>query len=316
MSLPRIGITLGDPGGVGPEVVLKALQTRSSLPEASYVIFGSRKIFESQKNLLSLFEKDIVEFSIVDVETRSSDIKTGKPAAENGKLAFSSFVKAVEMAQSKDLDAVVTAPISKHSWSLAGIDWAGHTEYLQSLYPEAIMSFFSENMNVALFSHHLPLKTALNRVKRKSLEKYFSLLHQHIQKMGGKQYGFLVAGLNPHAGESGMMGHEEEEEIRPAIEAARKRGLPIEGPFPPDVVFRMARGQRDKIAIALYHDQGLIAFKLDAFDSGVNVTLGLPFVRTSPDHGTAFNIAGKNIADPGSMIQAIRLAAKFVSGQR
>jgi 4-hydroxythreonine-4-phosphate dehydrogenase len=316
MMPPRIGITLGDPGGVGPEIVLKAIQKRSSLPEGSFILFGSHEVFETQKKLLSWQDKDAVEYSFIDIETRFSEIKTGEPAQENGRLAFSSFIKAVEMARSRSLDAIVTAPISKHSWNLAGIKWAGHTEYLHSMYPEAIMSFFSKNLNVALFSHHLPLKKALRRVNKKSLENFFFLLHKHIRKIGKKQYRYFVAGLNPHAGESGMLGREEEKEIMPAVEAARKKGIPIDGPFPADVIFRMARSHSDNIVIALYHDQGLIAFKLDSFYTGVNVTLGLPFVRTSPDHGTAFDIAGKNLADPRSMIHAICLACRFAAGQR
>jgi 4-hydroxythreonine-4-phosphate dehydrogenase len=170
------------------------------------------------------------------------------------------------------------------------------------------MAFWSEKLKVALFTHHLPLKSALRRVKKKQLQEFFAFIHRIFERGMPGKYDFLVAGLNPHAGEAGLLGREEEEEIIPAIRSSQKKGLRISGPFPPDVVFRKALGQADKIVISLYHDQGLIAFKLVAFDTGVNVTLGMPYIRTSPDHGTAFDIAGKGIANPQSMIESIKLA--------
>jgi 4-hydroxythreonine-4-phosphate dehydrogenase len=209
------------------------------------------------------------------------------------------------------LEAVVTAPISKAAWGLAGHPFRGHTDYLAQFYPGAIMSFWSERLKVALFSHHRPLREAVAAVRKDALVDFLRSLHRSLEKIPGGPFVLLVAGLNPHAGEQGRLGREEEEEIGPAVDAARAEGVPASGPFPPDTVFLRALGKKEAVVVALYHDQGLIAFKLDAFSTGVNATLGLPFVRTSPDHGTAFDIAGKGVADSRSMEEALRLAAVF-----
>jgi 4-hydroxythreonine-4-phosphate dehydrogenase len=168
---------------------------------------------------------------------------------------------------------------------------------------------------VALFSHHIPLKQAITKIKTKELLEYFLRLRSSLIQAGKRNMSFLVSGLNPHAGEEGMLGSEENEEIAPAIKKAREEGVPIKGPYPPDVVFRKAYGLSDTLVIALYHDQGLIAFKMAVFERGVNLTLGLPFVRTSPDHGTAFDIAGKGKANPRSMSEAIKLAVELSSSR-
>ena len=314
MTLPKIGITLGDPGGIGPEVSLKSLSSIFSLPHAHYVLFGSKTIIDNQQDVLNLdFSIPNDSISLHEVDCSSTLFEEGKPTAANGAAAFCYFEQAVQEANKGNLQAIVTAPVSKHSWNLAGISWAGHTEYLSQSYPEAIMFFWSDALKVALYTHHLPLKQAIAKITENSLLEFILQLHENIKKIRSFRFEFLVAGLNPHAGEQGLIGTEEKEHILPAIEKARTRGVPVSGPFPPDVVFRDALNKPDKIVISLYHDQGLIPFKLQAFDRGVNLTLGLPFVRTSPDHGTAFDIAGKGIADPRSMTEAIRLAFKFVS---
>jgi len=215
------------------------------------------------------------------------------------------------LAEAGTIQALVTAPISKESWKMAGLSHPGHTAYFNRKYPRAIMSFFSPRLNVALFTHHLPLQDAIKKVRRQALTAFLLELEKSIDKIG--DYRFVLAGLNPHAGEHGMLGREEIEEIIPAMEAAQKAGMDISGPSPPDTVCRQALDKPDIIVISLYHDQGLAAFKLVAFESGVNVTLGLPFIRTSPDHGTAFDIAGSGQADPESMEQALRLAVEFAS---
>jgi 4-hydroxythreonine-4-phosphate dehydrogenase len=241
-------------------------------------------------------------------------VRKGASDPALGKASFSWFEAAVAAARKGELAAVVTAPISKHAWNLAGLPWRGHTEYLEQFYPEAVMSFWSDRMTVALLSHHLPLREALDRVKPESLARFFRVIHCSVSgKAGGGETEILVAGLNPHAGEEGLLGTEERDIIGPAVAEARRAGIPIRGPFPPDVVFRQAFGRPEKIVAAMYHDQGLIPFKLTAFENGVNVTLGLPFIRTSPDHGTAYDIAGKSPADPGSMAEALRLAATLAA---
>ncbi|UCC41464.1 MAG: 4-hydroxythreonine-4-phosphate dehydrogenase PdxA, partial [Candidatus Aminicenantes bacterium] len=315
--LPKIGITLGDPGGIGPEIILKAFSSEFSLPQAHYILFGSSRIIEEEKRSLALeldipsLHKEQPEFpsiSLKEIENPLKNIKKGAPYKEAGQASFLFFKEAIEEAKKGKIHALVTAPIAKRSWNLAGLEWAGHTDFLNQSFPRAIMVFWSEKIKVALFTHHIPLKTAIEKIKKEALLDFFLLLHQRIKKIHPEKYHFLVAGLNPHAGEDNLMGSEEEDEIAPAIEQAQRNGMRISGPFPPDTIFRYCLNQPENIAIALYHDQGLIPFKLEAFDSGVNVTLGLPFVRTSPDHGTAFDIAGKGIANPQSMVEAIKLA--------
>lgn len=321
----KIGISLGDPGGIGPEVTLKALFSIPNLPKANYVLFGSRSIIENEINKYD-FKKKIPDFNpkktssshqitLYDIPYSLNSFKSGYPCKENGEISFHFFKRAVEIAKKGTLDAVVTAPISKESWKLAGINWAGHTEYLCRDYHEAIMSFFSKNLNVALFTHHISLKKALKKIKKNDLTDFFIRLDQFSQKITKKRFHLLVPGLNPHAGENGLMGKEEITEIKPAIKAAKKSGVQISGPFPPDTVFTKAYKDNSKIVASLFHDQGLIAFKIVSFNEGVNVTLGLPFVRTSPDHGTAFDLVGKGTADPTSMFEALKLAFLFSQNQ-
>jgi len=323
MTLPKIGLTLGDPGGVGPEVTLKALSFFPSLPPAHYILFGSREITEKERTDLNLpvfftpqeetRKQSGCSLSLYDIGLPRKIHEKGKPTPSNGEASFRYFEQAVREAQLGNIQAIVTAPVSKQSWELAGIRWAGHTDYLSHHYPEAIMFFWSDKLKVALYTHHIPLKQAIEKIQKKSLLNFFLQLNENLRQIQSRGHEFLVSGLNPHAGEQGLMGLEEKEEIIPAIQNAQKEGLPISGPYPPDIVFRNSLNKPDKIVIALYHDQGLIPFKLQAFDQGVNLTLGLPFVRTSPDHGTAFDISGKGLANPQSMVEAIRLAHRFLT---
>ena len=318
MTLPRIGITLGDPGGIGPEVTLRSLSQKDVFSSANHILFGSRSLIQKTLKFSGLSmdiptmsridNADLPSVSLWEIETHLNAGQKEIVSKENGEASFRFFEEAVKKAQEGALDAVVTAPISKHSWSLAGIPYLGHTEYLSRFYPQALMAFWSEKIKVALFSHHVSLKHAIEKIKTKELLEFFLYLHKSLIQAGKNNMIFLVSGLNPHAGEEGLLGMEEKEEIYPAVKSAQEEGVPIQGPYPPDVVFRKAYGLPDTMVIALYHDQGLIAFKMAAFDEGVNVTLGLPFVRTSPDHGTAFDIAGKGRANPQSMTEAIKLA--------
>ncbi|MFQ6037744.1 MAG: 4-hydroxythreonine-4-phosphate dehydrogenase PdxA [Candidatus Aminicenantales bacterium] len=312
MTLPRIGITLGDPSGIGPEVALKTLSDPDRLPPADYVVFGSQRVIEEEKRALGVDLK--IPFSIHEVRHVPSDFRKGVPSKNSGKASFLYVKAAVTEASKGRLHAVVTAPVSKHAWHQAGIRWAGHTDYLTHLYPEAMMAFWSDPLKVILFTHHLSLKQAAAAVKKPDLLRFFFRIHRYVLTTIDQKPRFLVAGLNPHAGEEGLLGDEEEKHIRPAVAEARKQGIPITGPLPPDVVFREALDHPGVFAIAMYHDQGLIPFKLVAFERGVNMTLGLPFVRTSPDHGTAFDRAGKGLASPASMREAIRLAHRLVEG--
>jgi len=320
MILPRIGLAAGDPGGVGPEVLVKTLSRPDLLPSAAYVIFADPHVLEGEEGRLGLrtgvrpwtsgaaAEPGVF---LVPVPGLTGPVEYGRISAANGEASFRAFEAAVAAARGGQLEAVVTGPVSKTAWALAGHPYRGHTDYLARLYPDALMTFWSERLKVALFSHHRPLAEAVAAVRKDPLLAFFRSLHRALGRIPGGPFRLLAAGLNPHAGEDGRLGREEAEEIGPAVAAAAAEGIPVSGPFPPDAVFLKALGQADAVVAALYHDQGLIAFKLEAFATGVNVTLGLPFVRTSPDHGTAFDIAGRGVADPRSMGEAVRLAAAF-----
>ncbi|MBN2199793.1 MAG: 4-hydroxythreonine-4-phosphate dehydrogenase PdxA [Candidatus Aminicenantes bacterium] len=322
MTLPRIGVTVGDPAGIGPEIIIKAFSRPERLPAAEYRIYAPRSVLETEEKALGIApargravfaEGREGRVSLVPGEEPRAPFSKGAPSAEGGRLSFLYFKEAVEDAGKDRLESVVTAPISKAAWSSAGVEWRGHTEYLDNLYPGAIMTFWSERLKVALFSHHLPLREALDLVREKHLYDFFIRLRKGFRSAGLADAEFLLAGLNPHAGEGGVLGGEELSEILPAVRRARREGMILSDPFPPDVVFRMALDRPKTVAVALHHDQGLIAFKLLAFETGVNATLGLPFVRTSPDHGTAFDIAGRNAADPASLVEALRLAVRLTA---
>ncbi|MBM3305654.1 MAG: 4-hydroxythreonine-4-phosphate dehydrogenase PdxA [Candidatus Aminicenantes bacterium] len=320
MTVPRIGVTLGDPGGIGPEVALKALAGTAILPAAAYVLFGDPAVIGQAGEEAGIRlapdpwkprGRRAAGLFLEPIPSPPGTGGRGAPSGPNGAASFLFFESAVSAVRAGLLDAVVTAPISKTAWRLAGVPWRGHTDYLEHRHPGAVMSFWSERLRVALLSHHVPLSEAVGKVRKTALLEFFRALHRGLQKAPGGPFEILVAGLNPHAGEDGALGREEKEEIQPAVDAASREGIPVSGPYPPDTVFLRARGREKAVVAALYHDQGLIGFKLEAFGSGVNVTLGLPFVRTSPDHGTAFDIAGRGLADPRSMTEALRLAWSF-----
>jgi len=211
--------------------------------------------------------------------------------------------------------AIATAPVNKLAFARAGLPWKGHTDLLAHLTgsTRVAMMFWSEPLKVVLATIHIPLASVTNALTRELMDDIIDLSARELPRFGLEKPRLAVAGLNPHAGEEGLLGHEERKVLRPAIETAQKRGIRIDGPFPGDTVFgRAVRGEFDAV-IACYHDQGLIPVKLLAFGRAVNVTLGLPIIRTSVDHGTAFDIAGKNIADPSSMIEATLLAAKLAT---
>lgn len=321
MTLIRIGLSLGDPGGVGPEIAMKVASSwRSEYPRHSLVIFGDRGIIKNESKTLGvqLAFEDFPSSGqpgpgvyIKHVPCSIDKVLMGGPCAENGAASFRFFEEAVDWARAGRGRAVVTAPISKLAWSLAGIRWRGHTEYLAESYPAAVMSFWSDRLKVALFTHHIPLSEAVLKVKKDGLFDFMAGLDRSLDGSPARPKEFLVAGLNPHAGEDGVLGREEIEEIIPAMDKAKSAGVLVSGPYPPDTVFLKALDDPEKMVIALYHDQGLIGFKLVSFASGVNATIGLPFIRTSPDHGTAFDIAGKGIADESSLKAAIKLAVEL-----
>ena len=223
--------------------------------------------------------------------------------------SFEYVKRGVELALKKRIHALVTAPISKKKWLDAGIPFGGHTEFLATV-SEAenhVMFFWSEKLKVALFTTHIPLKDIFSCITKRNIIQFIRFVHSELKKLFLDEFTFLISGLNPHSGENGFIGHEEVNEIIPAIKILKSE-MDISGPFPPDTIFSKAIEKKNSVVISWYHDQGLIPFKLLNHFSGVNLTLGLPFIRTAPDHGTACDIAGKGIADPTSMKHAIKLA--------
>jgi 4-hydroxythreonine-4-phosphate dehydrogenase len=291
---PAIAITVGDPAGIGPEIAVKAAADPRVLDVCTPILYGPH-----DPAALAAFP-------------------AGQLSVDAGRAAYEAIAHAVEDARLGRVDAIATAPINKEAWALADIPWRGHTDLLAALTntPRGAMMFYAEALRVVLATVHVALKHVPSLLSRELVDYIINLTAQEMPRFGYDRPRLALAGLNPHAGEHGVIGDEDEMVLRPAVEAARERGVDISGPWPGDTVFaRAARGEFD-VVIACYHDQGLIPVKLLAFGKAVNVTLGLPIVRTSVDHGTAFDIAGKGIADPSSLVEAVRLAAKLALNQK
>ena len=289
---PRIGVTVGDPAGIGPEIARKAAADPGLAGSCEIILYGPQT------------DEEVARFT------------RGRVSAEAGRTAYDAVVRAVADARAGRIDAIATAPINKAAFAAAGLPWRGHTDLLAHLTgaPRVAMMFYAESLRVILATVHIPLAEVPAALTRETLEGVIGLAAVELPRFGFLSPRLALAGLNPHAGEHGLMGHEEDEVLAPAVEACRARGVIIEGPLPADTVFvRAMRGEFDAV-VACYHDQGLIPVKLVAFGKAVNVTLGLPIIRTSVDHGTAFDIAGQGVADPSSMIEAIRLAARLAAG--
>jgi 4-hydroxythreonine-4-phosphate dehydrogenase len=288
---PRVAITVGDPAGIGPEIAARAAADARVLGACEPVLYAPDE-----------------ELSFVP----------GELSAEAGRAAYDAIVRAVVDAQAGAVHAVATAPINKEALKLAGLPWPGHTELLAHLTgsSQSAMMFYSDALRVVLATIHVPLADVPRLITRERVESIVALTARELPRFGFPRPRIGVAGLNPHAGEHGLFGREDEDAIVPAIAACRERGIVVAGPFPADTIFvRATRGEFDVI-VACYHDQGLIPVKLVAFGEAVNVTLGVPIIRTSVDHGTAFDIAGRGIADPASMIAAVLLAARLAQRRR
>lgn len=305
MSRPRIAITVGDPAGIGPEIAHKAADDPRVREVCDPVLYGPPAGVRVEPGVLS---------------------------AEAGRAAYDAICAAVRDARAGRVHGLATAPVNKLAFARAGLPWMGHTDLLAHLTGsgQVAMMFWSEPLVVVLATVHVPLAEVPRLLTRERLERLLDLCVRELPRfpIGPRPSSpherprpaglrLAMAGLNPHAGEEGLLGDEEQRVIVPALEAARRRGIDVAGPIPGDTVFvRASRGEFDAV-IACYHDQGLIPVKLLAFGRAVNVTLGLPIVRTSVDHGTAFDIAGRNVADPSSMIEAVLLAARLATaGQR
>jgi 4-hydroxythreonine-4-phosphate dehydrogenase len=287
------------------------------------VVIGDVGVLDDTKTSLGI-ELEIVEYSatnspldntveVIDLNNIPERFVTGAVSAATGKAAGQYIEKAVELWKSKDIDAICTAPISKESLALGGYDFPGHTEFLAQLTStkDFAMSFFAERLRVVLLSTHLSLSDAIERVRKPALVDLIKFADRELAKLLKRNVSIAVAGLNPHASEAGKFGSEEAEEIEPAVNECFEQGIQVSGPYSPDTIFlRGFKGEFDGV-VALYHDQATIPVKALSFGSAVNVTLGLPFIRTSVDHGTAFDIAGRGIAEESSMKAAILLAAEL-----
>jgi len=309
---PVIGITMGDPNGIGPEIVVKSVLSDEVLSICSPVIYGSESVLRKAELACGL----TIDCEIRD-EGKFDNLKI-KPGAVDkiaGESSLFFIREAVQDAMGKKIVAVVTAPISKESTHLAGSIYPGHTEMLKDLTDadNAVMLFEGGPFKVALVTIHNALSEVPGLITKEKVLSTICICDKDLrEKYGIVEPRISVCGLNPHAGEAGAFGNEEINEIIPALEVAVSKGINVTGPLPADTLFyRAQRGEWD-LVLAMYHDQGLIPFKMLAFDTGVNVTLGLPVVRTSPDHGTAFDIAWKGIAKPTSMIEAIKAAVRLI----
>ena len=286
MSRPRVAITAGDPAGIGPEIAAKAAADPRVRAACEPIVYGPPE---------------------------GSRFSPGRLSADAGRAAHDAIVRAVDDAKRGEVQAIATAPINKQAFRLAGLPWAGHTDLLAHLTGarDVAMMFYSDVLRVVLATIHLPLAEVPRALTASLMQRTIALTARELPKFDKIEPRIGVCGLNPHAGEHGLFGREEDEAIRPAIETCRAHGIDVSGPFPADTIFVRARRGEFDVVIACYHDQGLIPVKLVAFGQAVNVTLGLPIIRTSVDHGTAFDIAGRGVADPESLVSAVVLAARL-----
>ncbi|MFZ2357547.1 MAG: 4-hydroxythreonine-4-phosphate dehydrogenase PdxA [Candidatus Omnitrophota bacterium] len=304
----RVGITMGDPSGIGPEIIVKALEKVQHLAE--FVLIGDRWVFNQLPavRFINLCNIDHKKF------------RFGKVSAEYGRASIEYLDKAMELIKAKKIDCLVTAPISKEAINLAGFKFNGHTEYLKNRTKtkDIVMMLLNKQLKFSLVTRHIALKDVSASLKKrnelyktilithKSLRDLFSICNPHL----------VVCGINPHASDNGLIGNEENQMIKPVLARLRKVIKYIDGPLPADIAIKKANSGIYDCVIAMYHDQALIPLKLTGNDTGVNITLGLPFIRTSPLHGTAFDIAGTNIGNPSSMIEAIRVAVECTLNQK
>jgi 4-hydroxythreonine-4-phosphate dehydrogenase len=320
---------MGDAAGIGPEIVNKILSLKETYQFCRPVIIGDAHVLiEAQKvantalktcsiERVSEAKFDAETLNVIDLSNiKIEELKIGEPQAMTGRASFEYVKKAVQLALSGEIDAITTAPISKEAMMLAGLHYPGHTEILAELTNSKTfgMMFVAEPLKVILVSIHVSLKQAIDLVRKERILSTIKLAQRTMNEFGVANPRIAVAGLNPHAGEAKMFGSEDAEEIAPAVREAKDLGMNAVGPFPPDTIFyRGNRGEFD-IIVAMYHDQGLIPIKLLGFERGVNVTVGLPIIRTSPDHGTGYDIARarSGTANPSSLLEAMKIASRLV----
>ena len=310
-----IGITMGDPGGIGPEVILKALTSPEIRAAANYVVIGSEKVLS---NISDRVLSDNI--SVLDLDNFTvNNALSHKPLPDSGKASVEYILKGLDLAINGKIDALVTAPISKEAIKLAGYNYAGHTELLKekTSVENVVMFMVGKGLRVSFVTTHLAVNEISGAINQENVFSTIQITATGLKTFFGiDQPKIAVCGLNPHCGDGDCFGTEERDVIVPAIERAQKMGINCHGPLSADTVFNKALNGEFDIVVVQFHDQGAIPIKMHAFDSGVNITLGIPVIRTSPTHGTAFDIAGKGIADPGSMIEAIKTAVMMKEARK
>jgi len=328
MSKKNIGITIGDPSGIGPEIVVKSLSKEKIREMGNLYVLGDRKVIKAAEkltgvdlniNLIEDIDQDQYhknEINLIDLNNVELDqLQYGEVQAMSGQAAYEYIKMSIELARDGKLDAVATAPINKKSLKAAGVDYIGHTEMFADLTEteDPLTMFQVFDLRVFFLSRHLSLKKACEMVTEARVYSYIKRCVKALARLGVEDGKLAIAALNPHGGEHGLFGTEEDEEITPAINKAREEGYDVVGPVPADSVFHKGlKGNYDAI-LSLFHDQGHIATKMVDFERTISLTNNMPFLRTSVDHGTAFDIAGENIADSLSMEEAIRLAVEYAA---
>ena len=327
-SKPNIGITIGDFNGVGPEIILKVLNDSRINNICTPIVYGSGKILTKYKRILGIEEFNYHQYNansylntkkpnVINCWQEATDIQLGRVTEAAGKCAFLALEKAVEDAKSGLLDAIVTAPINKANIQRDDFKFPGHTEYLTQRFEasESLMLLCSEYLRVAVVTGHVPLKNV--QITKEAITEKLHILYESLKRdFNIQRPKIAVLGLNPHAGEDGLLGSEDKEIILPVVTDFHKRNKLVYGPFPADGFFGTGNYKKFDAVLAMYHDQGLIPFKTLAFNKGVNFTAGLSTVRTSPDHGTAYDIAGKGVANEQSLREAIYTACDIVKNRK
>ena len=326
MEKPIIAVTMGDPAGIGPEIVAKSIADKATFDVARCIVIGDKKVMEKAIEIVGADLKvNVVEspadgdysygvLNMIDLDNIDmSRFEYGKINAMCGQAAFDYIKKSIEITMDKQADAVATTPINKESLHAAEVDFIGHTEIFGALTgtDDPLTMFETNGLRVFFLTRHKSLRDMLDDIKKDRIIDYVERCTDALRRLGVKEGTMAVAGLNPHSGEHGLFGWEEVKEIAPAVEELKERGFHVAGPVPADSVFHQAAQGRFNSVLSLYHDQGHIATKTLDFDRTISITNGMPILRTSVDHGTAFDIAGKGIAGAVSMEEAIRLAAKY-----
>lgn len=326
----KIGITIGDINGIGPEVIIKALSQPKMMDFFIPIIYGSTKALAYHKNIVKdpnfnyVSIKDIHNASynkvnVINAWDEEVNIDLGVPSAESGRCAFKAMERAVQDIKDGHLEILVTAPINKKAMSLAEFQHKGHTEYLTETLkaPETVMTMVSDSSIIAVATNHVAIKDVAGKLNKDKLIRKLKVLSKSLRQDFGKEKPTIgVLGLNPHAGDDGVIGSEEKDFIIPALKEAKKNEVFVNGPYPADGFFGSSTFKKVDAILAMYHDQGLVPFKLMSFGEGVNFTAGLPIIRTSPVHGTAYEIAGKNKANPDSMRKALYLAKDLYNNRK